>query len=134
MNLDQRIGENVKTVRNRLGLSQAEFASLLNKRSVSGGRKWHQKTISALENASLEHGTWRDLWDLTTATGLAEAWWVSHEVDLAGLNGDKPLYLNTHPSWHDRDDYISLPNESFWTEGHPAEPQRERLPLAAFAR
>jgi transcriptional regulator with XRE-family HTH domain len=139
MNLDKRIGENAKTVRNRLGLSQAEFAYLLNTRSISGGRKWHQKTVSALENGSLQKGTWRDLWDLSAATGLAEAWWVSHEIDLRDLNADKPLSLQhlaayephddlhpinlgvTDPYWLHRDDVMHLPNPDFWTKPLQAE-------------
>lgn len=132
MNLDKRIGENAHNVRKRLGLSQAEFAELIRSRAISGGRKWNQKTVSALENGSMKNGTWKDLWDLSEATGLSEAWWVSHEVDLRDLIADNALYRGSyedlHPvnagvkdgGWFARDEVMHLPNPSWW-EGLQAE-------------
>lgn len=131
MDIHKRVGDNVAYVRRRLGLTQAEFAEKL--RTGRGNRKWKQKTVSALENGHLEWNA-RDLMDMEDSTGLSAGWFVSHEIDLSDLNGAKPLYLNPiDPSWHRRDSYIALPNEAWWTDNHPAQPQREALPLT-YAR
>lgn len=122
--LAQTLSERVLIARKRLGLTQKEFAEKLQRDGLNA-RKWSAADISEIETGKMDPRL-SEMLDITHALGHPVSWL------LRPMDEAKPLYPNNiDPSWHERDNYISLPNESFWTEGHRAQPQTERLPFAA---
>ena len=89
------IGPHVRPVRKALRLTQTQFALRLRaQRADDSGRAWTQSDVSELENNSFENGTWADLDDLVTVSGLPLTWWVADQVDLRALDQAIPGFNN----------------------------------------